>query len=103
MMKGDKLFREVEENCFDAKLRLKEMNDTNVDVQVLSTIPVLFNYWAKPQDGLETARFFNDHIAQSCQLHPDRPLAPSRHFSPTESPHAQIPSHRAAHQTSKSV
>ena len=65
MMKGDKLFREVEENCFDAKLRLKEMNDTNVDVQVLSTIPVLFNYWAKPKDGLETSRFFNDHIAET--------------------------------------
>jgi aminocarboxymuconate-semialdehyde decarboxylase len=34
-------------------------------VQVLSTIPVLFNYWAKPTDGLETSRFFNDHIAET--------------------------------------
>jgi aminocarboxymuconate-semialdehyde decarboxylase len=65
MMKGDKLFREVEDNCFDEKLRLKEMDDTGVHVQVLSTIPVLFNYWAKPGDGLETSRFFNDHIADT--------------------------------------
>ncbi|MBS1742479.1 MAG: amidohydrolase [Bacteroidetes bacterium] len=65
MMKGDKLFREVEENCFDASLRIKEMDATTVDVQVLSTIPVLFNYWAKPGDGLETSRFFNDHIADT--------------------------------------
>ncbi len=63
MMKGDKLFREVDDNCFDTVVRLKEMDETEVTIQVLSTIPVLFNYWAKPKDGLETSRFFNDDIA----------------------------------------
>lgn len=63
MMKGDKLFRVVEENCYDEQIRANEMEDSGVDVQVLSTIPVLFNYWAKQSDGLETSRFFNDHIA----------------------------------------
>ena len=63
MMKGDKLFREVDDNCFDTIVRLKEMDETEVTIQVLSTIPVLFNYWAKPKDGLETSRFFNDDIA----------------------------------------
>jgi aminocarboxymuconate-semialdehyde decarboxylase len=63
MMKGDQLFRVVEDNCFRPSLRMKEMEDASVDMQVLSTIPVLFNYWAKPKDGLETSRFFNDHIA----------------------------------------
>ncbi len=72
MMKGDKLFREVEDNCFDADVRIKEMNDTAVTVQVLSTIPVLFNYWAKPTDGLETSRFFNDHIADTVAKNPQR-------------------------------
>ncbi|MEP6674948.1 MAG: amidohydrolase family protein [Ferruginibacter sp.] len=72
MMKGDKLFREVEENCFDAGIRLKEMNETEVNIQVLSTIPVLFNYWAKPADGLETSRFFNDHIAETVSKDPER-------------------------------
>ena len=72
MMKGDKLFREVEENCFDAGTRMKEINDTNVDVQVLSTIPVLFNYWAKPNDAAETSRFFNDHIADTVAKDPRR-------------------------------
>jgi aminocarboxymuconate-semialdehyde decarboxylase len=65
MMKGDKLFREVEDNCFLETARLSDMDATNVDVQVLSTIPVLFNYWAKPADGYETSRFFNDHIAET--------------------------------------
>ena len=72
MMKGDKLFREVEENCFDAGIRLKEMDDTKVDMQVLSTIPVLFNYWAKPKDGHETSRFFNDHLADTVIKDPKR-------------------------------
>jgi aminocarboxymuconate-semialdehyde decarboxylase len=65
MMKGDKLFREVEENCFREDIRIKDMDATGVDVQVLSTIPVLFNYWAKARDGYETSRFFNDHIADT--------------------------------------
>ena len=72
MMKGDKVFREVEENCFDASARIREMEETMVTMQVLSTIPVLFNYWAKPKDGLETARFFNDHIASTVVKDPLR-------------------------------
>jgi len=72
MMKGDKVFREVDANCFDAELRKKEMDETGVNIQVLSTIPVLFNYWAKPADGLETSRFFNDHIADTVVKDPSR-------------------------------
>ena len=72
MMKGEKVFREVEKNCFDASARISEMEEAMVTMQVLSTIPVLFNYWAKPKDGLETARFFNDHIASTVAKDPLR-------------------------------
>ncbi len=72
MIKGDKVFREVEQNCWDPTVRMKEMDMTNVATQVLSTIPVLFNYWAQPHHGLETSRFFNDHIASCVTQHPDR-------------------------------
>jgi aminocarboxymuconate-semialdehyde decarboxylase len=72
MIKGDKVFREIEHNCWDPNVRMKEMDMTEVSQQVLSTIPVLFNYFAKPEHGLETARFFNDHIAQCVEQHPDR-------------------------------
>jgi aminocarboxymuconate-semialdehyde decarboxylase len=72
MIKGDKFFREIEENCWNPKARLIDMDDTEVTMQVISTIPVLFNYWAKPEHGLETARFFNDHIAQCAAERPDR-------------------------------
>jgi aminocarboxymuconate-semialdehyde decarboxylase len=72
MMKGDKVFRVVEENGFKEDVRIKEMDDTDVDIQVLSTIPVLFNYWAKSTDGHETSRFFNDHIAETISKAPKR-------------------------------
>src|SRR5690606_35877607 len=75
MMKGDKLFRVVEANCYDETERLNDMNTTGVTHQVLSTIPVLFNYWAKPADGNETARFLNDHIAETVQKHPKNFIA----------------------------
>ena len=72
MMIGNKIFREVEENCFRADIRLNEMYETEVSIQVLSTIPVLFNYWAKPADALETSRFFNDHIGETVSKQPKR-------------------------------
>ncbi len=66
MIQGDKFFRQVDANCWDPKARLEDMQPTGVDIQVLSTVPVLFNYWAKPEHGHETSRFFNDHIASIC-------------------------------------
>ena len=72
MIQGGKVFREIEENCWEPMVRTREMDMTEVSVQVLSTIPVLFNYWAKPEHGLETSRYFNDHIAQCCADHPKR-------------------------------
>lgn len=72
MIKGDQVFREIEPNCWDAPTRLLDMDATGVDIQVLSTIPVLFNYWAKPEHGLETARFFNDHIASCVEQFPKK-------------------------------
>jgi aminocarboxymuconate-semialdehyde decarboxylase len=75
MMKGDKFFREIEENCWSPEARIKEMDDTAVGIQVLSTVPVLFNYWAKAEHAYETSRFFNDHMAQCVTLFPQRFMA----------------------------
>lgn len=72
MMKDDHFFREVESNCWDAETRMKECNHQHVDVQVLSTVPVMFSYWAKPKDTLEVAQFLNDHIAEIVSLYPKR-------------------------------
>ncbi len=72
MMKGDRFFREIESNCWDGNKRIEECNHHGVNIQVLSTIPVLFNYWAKPEHTLEIAKFLNDHIAETVNRFPDR-------------------------------
>ncbi|MBL7927572.1 MAG: amidohydrolase [Bacteroidia bacterium] len=72
MMVGDKFFREIESNCWDATVRMQQCNAHGVHVQVLSTIPVMFSYWAKPADCLEVSKFLNDHIAAIVQQHPKR-------------------------------
>ncbi len=72
MMVGDKFFREIESNCWDPRQRLHECDAHGVDVQVLSTIPVLFCYWAKPEHGYDVARFLNDHLAAAVATDPAR-------------------------------
>jgi len=72
MMKGTKFFREIESNCWDAGKRIEECDVHGVHVQVLSTIPVMFNYGIKAQDCLEISKFLNDHIAEVVTLHPKR-------------------------------
>ncbi|HKR07525.1 MAG TPA: amidohydrolase family protein [Bacteroidia bacterium] len=72
MMIGDKFFREVQDNCWSAETRMKECDHHGVHVQVLSTIPVMFSYWAKPGHCLEVSKFLNDHIAEILQRYPKR-------------------------------
>ncbi len=72
MMIGDQFFRRIQSNCWHPLERIAEMYNTGIRKQVLSIIPVLFNYWAQGKHGLETSRYFNDYIAEVCQKHPDR-------------------------------
>jgi aminocarboxymuconate-semialdehyde decarboxylase len=70
MMKGDTLFRKVESNTWDPARRLEDMERTGVTMQVLSTVPVMFSYWAKTPDALDLSRMLNDHIAEIVRAHP---------------------------------
>lgn len=69
---GGEHFRTIEPNCYDATTRLVDMDAVGVQVQVLSTVPVMFSYWAQPEHTLDLARFLNDHIAGVCQQFPTR-------------------------------
>jgi aminocarboxymuconate-semialdehyde decarboxylase len=72
MIVDGSLFREIESNSWDVEARLAQCEATGVDVQVLSTVPVLFSYWAQPPEALELARYLNDHIAGVVAAHPSR-------------------------------
>src|SRR5690606_29746755 len=67
-----KHFRKVEPNCYEPEARLADCERDGVDVQVLSTVPVMFSYWAKPEHGLDLSRFLNDHIAGVVAQYPRR-------------------------------
>jgi aminocarboxymuconate-semialdehyde decarboxylase len=72
MMKDGEFFREIEDNCWSAERRMEQCDHQHVHVQVLSTIPVMFSYWAKPQDTLDLSVFLNDHIAEIVERYPKR-------------------------------
>ncbi len=71
MMKGDKFFREINDNCWDPDVRIKEYEEHQTKVQVICTIPVMFSYWAEPHDCLDLSMFLNDHIAEVVEAHPN--------------------------------
>ncbi|ADO70524.1 amidohydrolase family protein [Stigmatella aurantiaca] len=73
MLRDDgKFFREIESNCWDPERRLTECDAVGVTAQVLSTVPVMFSYWAKPEHGLDLSRFLNDHLASVVGTNPRR-------------------------------
>lgn len=73
LLVGDRLFREITDNCWDPARRLEDMDFTGVSMQALSTVPVMFSYWTRGSHGHDVARFLNDHIAAVVREHP-------RHF-----------------------
>lgn len=74
MMIDGRLFREIDDRCWDPARRRLDCRRHGVDVQVLSTVPVMFSYWAQPRDGLDLCRLLNDHLAEVVRADP-------RHFA----------------------
>ena len=66
-------FRDVDENCWSPEKRIEEMDALDIDIQVLSTVPVMFSYWIEnPADALEVSKFLNDGIVEAVENNPKR-------------------------------
>lgn len=72
MMMDDRFFREVQDNTWSPEARMKDCDKDQVTVQVLSTVPVMFSYWAKPEHTLDLSMLLNDHIAGIVKKYPKR-------------------------------
>ncbi len=72
MMVDDRFFREIGDDCWSPKRRIEDCDRTGVSLQVLSTVPVMFCYWAKPDDAHDLSRMLNDHIAGIVRDYPTR-------------------------------
>ena len=86
--KDGKFFREVWDSAWDAEARIADYARFDVQTQVVSTVPVLFSYWAKAHQALELHRHLNEHSAGLCRDHP-------RHYAgigtvPLQSPNLAI-------------
>jgi len=69
-----KFFRELKPNTWDADLRIEQYAQFGISVQVLSTVPVMFCYWADGAHALELHRALNDHLAELGHSHPSNYL-----------------------------
>ncbi len=72
LFKNGEFFREIDDRCWSPLRRLEDCDHDGVGVQALSTVPVMFSYWAEPADGHDLSRLLNDHIAGVVRDHPGR-------------------------------
>ena len=66
IMLGDRFFRHIYAACWNPEVRLKEMDQDGIDMQIMSATPVLFAYERPAEQALDCARLFNDAALELC-------------------------------------
>ena len=66
IMLGDREFRRIASDCWDAEVRLKDMDADGVAAQVVSPTPVFFSYAADARQAGRIATVMNDLALQIC-------------------------------------
>ncbi|MGH3170686.1 MAG: amidohydrolase family protein [Trebonia sp.] len=74
IMIGDKAFRRIQADSWDADLRRADMDADGVAVQVVSPTPVFFSYAADPVQATRISRVMNDLALDICAPLPGRLL-----------------------------
>jgi aminocarboxymuconate-semialdehyde decarboxylase len=72
LMIGDKPFLPLDERFWSGARRVADMNRLELDVQVLSPIPVMTCYWADAAANQKFARLLNEYIAATVAEYPKR-------------------------------
>lgn len=67
VMLGNREFRRICRVCWDPVARLEDLDKHGVDVQVVSSTPVLFAYDRPAEQALEVAKIFNDAGLEFCR------------------------------------
>ncbi|HEY0444986.1 MAG TPA: amidohydrolase family protein [Allosphingosinicella sp.] len=66
VMLGDKPFRPVHDACWDASIRVQDMDEHGVDIQIICATPVLFSYNRPIDQAVAVAQLFNDEALKLC-------------------------------------
>ncbi|HJQ43203.1 MAG TPA: amidohydrolase family protein, partial [Jatrophihabitantaceae bacterium] len=64
IMIGSREFRRIGANCWDADVRLADMDADGVAVQVVSPTPVFFSYGFDAEQGVKIATIMNDRALE---------------------------------------
>ncbi len=67
IMIGSEEFRRIKQDCWNAEVRLADMDADGIELQVVSPTPVFFNYDAPPGEAEKISRIFNDLALEICE------------------------------------
>ena len=72
MTLGAKDYRPIYEACWNPAVRIEEMGESGIDVQIMSATPLLFSYEKPIEQAERVAQFYNDAALEYCAHDPLR-------------------------------